>query len=184
MIINLTKHDISVYDTKDVRANRYNPYVYYLNNNEATPKIISQVLRPLNIHYYPANDVSINYEGIQIQGSATYCSVLDRLPSNINFQDDIVVVSGKFAEIALNQLPPEILDILYVPADKVFDQNGKIIGCTSLRKVTLYPQPSYICNYRVGECSKELALKYWNANRDLLNPFELNCLISLQRQWS
>lgn len=186
MLINLTKHDIYVYNLADVHMARNNPGVCRIKNKFAVPKTIPEFARPFGIHYYPVNDFSIAVEDVNVNGSLNHCSSLDFLPQSINYEEDIVIVSGIYAEVAKSHLiqQPEILDALFVPADKVLNASNKNIGCTGLRKVGNYFSPSYYSRCRGNKYSRQLAIKYWTANRNFLNVYEQNCLATLQQQQS
>lgn len=181
MIRNFTNHVLRVYDIKDVHANRERDDVFYLNSTDVKPKIeVQKNFKPLNVHYHYGFDLSVQTtEGISIKGIIDRCSTDDLIPNNIDLQNDILVVSSRYANDVLRKLPLEILDALFIPCDKVLDINGNIIGATGLRKIIDYQLPSLYLNNSLNIHSKKLAIEYWKQNQNFLNVYELNCLHQL-----
>lgn len=180
---NLTNHVIRIYEISAVRADRYKPDEFRLipGKEQEILKEITQNEYPVSVHFFPGNDSHDIVYGIPIRKAKSYSIILDPLPV-LHANDEIYVVSTQFAQAAQAILPPEVVDLLFVPGEKVVNENGEIVGTLSLRKFSPYFLPSVYEKSCKNVTILRLAVIFWRQNRNYLNYFEGFALQNLEER--
>lgn len=180
---NLTNHIIRIYEMSAVRAERYKPDEFRLipGKEQEILKEIPQNEYPVSVHFFPGNDSHEIVHGIPIRKAKSYSIILDPLPV-LHADDEIYVVSTQFAQAAQAILPPEVVDLLFVPGEKVVNENGEIIGTLSLRKFSSYFWPSVYEKNCSNLTILSLAINFWKQNANLLSYFECFALQNLEEK--
>ena len=139
-VYNGTNHDLSVYipDDKNFTSNRYHDD-YTLLNPEITPAVVFPLQNPLSV-----NKISfppMHFDNLQFSFPKSYVpqSILESV-----FTYDCIVVSNQYADFAKSgYYNADFLDRIYTADKYVKDPNGRTIGITGFRRVTLPYNVSY-----------------------------------------
>lgn len=183
---NATPHSISFFNKEDLVYAREGKYLT-LKNQDIKPvkKIDSTFTYPLKVHknYFDAG-MEIE-EGVFLRDSMLNTTSLDPIP-NIDIDNDILVVSEVYAQIAAPRIDPRIADIMYTIDEPVKQrlQNGYLatIGCTGLKKVTGYASLDFYVSVSRNLYVKRKALEFYEKNRLYLLPNQIESLNCLEAQ--
>lgn len=186
-ILNGTSHQIVVYDRNDLVRGRSRNYLEKKNHLvEPVWTVDSSFDAALGVEEIVVGAGIQTDVGLTLKEPLANNGCIKMMPSNeINFSEDIIIVSSMFADVATRVCNPQIADILFVVGEKVKEQTKsgwEVVGCTSIRKANPFYSIFFYIADTANLMTKRLAYEYFKRNENYLQMNEKEALRTLEFQ--
>lgn len=183
-ILNGTDHPIVVFDRKDLIRGRSRNYLEKKNELiEPVWTVEPTFDDALGVHEMTLGAGIHTDVGLILKESFVNNGFIDVMPiDKINVQEDVLIVSSKYADVATRVLDYRLADILFVIGEPVkgqTDKGWKTVGCASIRKANPFYSIFYYITDAANLMTKRMAYEHFKRNQNVLQANELEALRTL-----
>lgn len=182
-LINLTRHDITLYAKQDTVQDHYN---HFFKKKGTQPQLVIPPYNTVMNISKKNNGQELIYNGLVFSTNSNLDSTLDNIPIQLlEDADNFFIVSRKYAELFQfwhGTKYPYIYERLLVTDDKVYD-NKKLVGCITLTQHRTPDSPEILLMRLHGgvihDFTLKLGINYWKTHFSVLDYQQLNYLKQL-----